>query len=106
MRARLGNLRNDARALDLLAFPQLGLKSRVARGGHRDLVHRRSSLKDAKNTRGPALIPAPRSVALSDLRPVPLPPPSGRRTEVGLQRTHLQIAALVGFDPLRRRNRT
>ena len=52
MRARLRNGRDDARSLDLLAFLQFGLESRMARGSHRDLVYRHVLLQDAKNARG------------------------------------------------------
>ena len=40
VRARVGNLLNDAGALDLLAMLELGLERGIAGGGHWNLFHR------------------------------------------------------------------
>src|SRR5579859_1036017 len=47
--ARVGDLLNDARPLDLLALPQLGLQRGIARRGHRNLVHRSRTSKAAES---------------------------------------------------------
>src|ERR1700733_5855170 len=50
VRARVGNLLDDARPLDLLAMLEFGLKRRVSGRGHRNLIHwpQTSSLIETK----------------------------------------------------------
>ena len=70
MRARVGDLLDDARPLHLLAVLQLGFQRGVAGGGHRDLFHRSSgSASDLRQNKTPIAGRSASGHATADLCP-------------------------------------
>src|SRR5262245_51465822 len=60
VRARVGDLLNDAGALDLLAMLKLGFERGIAGGGHRNLFHLSSPPGGrSKQTERPSAPPSP-----------------------------------------------
>ena len=112
MGARLGDLLDDPRPLDLLPVLEILLQHDMTRFGHRYLFNHFSSSqglvfkergtqiqKRAEGSLLPALLERNRHELFGVGR-------SGRPAEIALQRADLEVAPKVGLDALRRSDGT